>query len=64
MDKIGLAKTTASGYIILLASAAGLWAAAASLFASSLLLSKAFAAVPALVGTVVLGALWRNQQFG
>ena len=63
MDQIGIAKTTAGGYFILLAIAAGLWAVAAALFVSSLVFSKVLAAVPALLGTAVLGALWRNQQY-
>lgn len=64
MEDIGTAKTTTGGYILLLAFAGGMLALAASLFAFSTVLIKALAAVPGLIGTAVLFALWQNQRFG
>lgn len=64
MDNIGTAKTTLGGYALLLAFAAGMFAAAASLSTSTALLVKVLAAVPGLIGSAVLFALWQNQRFG
>ena len=63
MEEIGVAKTTTGGFLLLLAFAAGMYASAASLFGSHMLLVKALAALPALLGSAVLWAMWRNQQY-
>ena len=63
MENIGLAKTTASGYAILLTLTAALSAATYLLYSSSQLLSKVCAVAPALLGAAVVFAFVRNLQF-
>ena len=63
MENIGLARTTASGYAILLTLTAALSAAAYLLYSSGPVLSKIFAVAPALLGAAVVLALVRNLQF-
>lgn len=64
MEHIGLARTTASGYAILLALTAALSAAAYLLYSSGPILSKILAVAPALLGAAIVFALVRNLQFG
>ena len=63
MEEIGTARTTASGYAILLTLTAALFAAAYLLYSGGLLLSKLLAAAPALLGVAITFALVRNAQF-
>ena len=63
MTEIGTARTTASGYAILLTLAAALFAAAYLLYSGGSLLSKLLAAAPALVAVAITFALVRNAQF-
>lgn len=63
MEDIGLAKTSTSGYAILLSLIAALSAAAYLLFISSPILSKILAVAPALLGAALVFALVRNLQY-
>ena len=63
MENIGLARTTASGYAILLTLTAAFSAAAYLLYSSGPLLSKVLALAPALLGAAIVFALMRNLQF-
>ena len=63
MENIGLAKTSASGYVILLTLTAALSAAVYLLYSSGQLLSRILALAPALLGAAVVFALVRNLQF-
>ncbi|KAL3137903.1 hypothetical protein ABBQ38_005152 [Trebouxia sp. C0009 RCD-2024] len=63
MEDIGTARTTASGYAILLSLTAAFFAAAYSLYCGGTLLSKLLAAAPALLGVAITFALVRNAQF-
>lgn len=63
MEDIGTARTTASGYAILLTLTAAFFSAAYSLYSGGTLLSKLLAAAPALLGVAITFALVRNAQF-
>ena len=63
MEDIGLAKTSTSGYAILLSLIAAFSAAAYLLFTSGPILSKVLAVAPALLGAALVFALVRNLQY-
>ena len=64
MEDIGLARTSALGYTILLTLAATFCTVSFLLLSSGTLWSKVIAAPPALVGVAILFGLWLNIQFG
>ena len=63
MEEVGTARTTASGYAVLLSLTAAFFAAAYLLYSGGSLLSKLLAAAPALLGLAITFALVRNAQF-
>lgn len=64
MEEIGLARTSALGYTVLLTLAATFCTVSFLLLSSGTMWSKVIAAPPALLGVAILFGLWLNIQFG
>lgn len=63
MEDIGTARTSASGYAILLTLTTAFATAAHLLYSRGPLLSKILASAPALLGAAIVFGLVRNLQF-